>query len=149
MVEIYSSNLRAFKKSYKSTLQTLASLLFVGAALRFRCILQIWVLFSLLLLSHWFPNESWMCWFHISLNSADEICDLLINLHCMWQMNEWMNEQVRTSTFRSYGGRSSQMWWDSCKGWGAGSTVSNLPLSVSLDPLALTRLAAWATRLSR
>lgn len=50
---------------------------------------------------------------------------------------------------RSYGGRSSPMWWDLCRGSGAGSTVSFLRLSGSLIPPDPTRLVVWATKPSR
>lgn len=57
--------------------------------------------------------------------------------------------QGRTSTCRSYGGRSNRMWCGSCSGFAAGSTASSPPSSASPVPHALIRLAASVTRPSR
>lgn len=55
----------------------------------------------------------------------------------------------RTSTCRSYGGRSSLMWWGFCSAWGVGSTVSCLPSTGLLDPPDPTKPADWDTRPNR
>jgi hypothetical protein len=65
------------------------------------------------------------------------------NVFVIWK------QQVLTSMFLSYGGRSNRMLCDSCSVWGVGSIVNNLPLFVSLDLLVLTRLAVWATKPNR
>jgi hypothetical protein len=57
--------------------------------------------------------------------------------------------QVRTSTSRSCGGRSSPMCCVSCCACAAGSSGSCPALSASPAPAALTRLAVSATRPSR
>lgn len=55
----------------------------------------------------------------------------------------------RTSTCRSYGGRSSQTWWDFCSVCGAGSTVSCPPFTGLQDPLDPIKPADWDTRPNR
>lgn len=56
---------------------------------------------------------------------------------------------VRTSTCRSYGGRSSRMWCAFCCVSGAGSTASSPPCTVLPDPPDLTRQGDLATRPSK
>lgn len=51
----------------------------------------------------------------------------------------------RTSTCRSYGGRSSQMWWGFCSACGAGSTVSCPPFTGLQDPPDPIKPADWDT----
>lgn len=63
--------------------------------------------------------------------------------HCSWRY------QGLISTCRSYGGRSSPMWWGSCRGWGAGSIASTLQSCASHAPLALIKLDVWAIRPNR
>ena len=92
-----------------------------------------------------FVTDQFIC--YIRFSNLDSHMYFARHMHMMCV---WLGDlQGHTRTSRSYGGRSNRTWWGSCWGWGAGSTVSSRPLFASLIPLAPTRLAVWATRLSR